>query len=111
MRVSQFVVLKVIGMVELVYSEKALRDIERLSDFLLETDPTEAQATAGLIIEALHLLTRHPDIGRKVQDGQRELVISRGKTGYLALYRVLPGLQRVLVLAIRHQREVGYTSV
>ena len=95
------------GMFELIYGEKALRDIERLSDFLLKTDPTEAQATAGLIVEAL---THHPEIGRKVQDGQRELVISRGRTGYLALYRVLPGQQRVLVLAIRHQREAGYTS-
>lgn len=98
------------GMFELIYGEKALRDIERLSDFLLKTDPTEAQATAGLIVEALQLLTHHPEIGRKVQDGQRELVISRGRTGYLALYRVLPGQQRVLVLAIRHQREAGYTS-
>jgi plasmid stabilization system protein ParE len=97
-------------MFELIYSERALQDIERLADFLLDTAPAEAQATAGLIIEALQLLTHHPEIGRKVQDGQRELVISRGRTGYLALYRLLPALQRVLVLAIRHQREVGYTS-
>lgn len=97
-------------MFELFYSEKALRDIERLGNFLLETDPTEAQATAALIVEALQLLTHHPEIGRKVQDGQRELVISRGRTGYLALYRVLPNLQRILVLTIRHQREAGYTS-
>jgi hypothetical protein len=36
------------------------------------------------------------------------LVISRGRTGYLALYRFLPLLDRVLVVALRHQRESGY---
>lgn len=39
----------------------------------------------------------------------RELVISRGRTGYLALYRVDEAKARVLVLAIRHQREAGFS--
>ena len=38
----------------------------------------------------------------------RELVISRGKTGYVALYRYLSGQDVILVLAVRHQRELGY---
>lgn len=96
---------------ELVYAEQALQDMERLSDFLLASDPSAAQATAGLIFEALEILVNNPEIGRKVHLGQRELVISRGRTGYLALYRFLPHLQRVLVLAVRHQREVGYKGV
>jgi plasmid stabilization system protein ParE len=37
----------------------------------------------------------------------RELVISKGRTGYVALYRYLPEQDRVDVLAIRHQRESG----
>jgi len=98
-------------MTELVYSEHALFDLERLADLLLESDPAPAEQTASLIFEALELLVRHPDIGRKVHLGQRELVISRGKTGYLALYRYLPRLDRVLVLAIRHQRESGYKTI
>lgn len=96
---------------ELVYAEQALLDMERLSDFLLASDPSAAQATAGLIFEALEILVNNPEIGRKVHLGQRELVISRGRTGYLALYRFLPHLQRVLVLAVRHQREVGYKGL
>ena len=93
---------------DLVYAAQALRDLERLSDFLRETDPHAAQDTAALIFEALEILVQHPEIGRKVHFGQRELVISRGRTGYLALYRFLPHLDRILVLAIRHQRESGY---
>ena len=95
-------------MIELVYAAQALRDLERLVDFLLETDPQAAQDTAALIIEALEILVQHPEIGRKVHFGQRELVISRGRTGYLALYRFLPHIDRILILALRHQREAGY---
>lgn len=98
-------------MTELVYTEQALLDLERLSDFLLETDPQAAQDTAVLIFDALEILVRHPEMGRKVHFGQRELVISRGRTGYLALYRFLPHIDRILVLALRHQRESGYKSL
>ncbi len=98
-------------MTDLVYAEQALLDLERLSDFLLETDPQAAEATAELIFEALEILVQHPEIGRKVHFGQRELVISRGKTGYLALYRFLPHVDRILVLALCHQRESGYKSL
>ena len=97
-------------MTELVYTEQALLDLERLSDFLLEADPLAAQATAALIFNALEILVQHPEIGRKVHFGQRELVISRGRTGYLALYRFLPHIDRLLVLALRHQRESGYRT-
>ena len=95
-------------MTELVYTAQALSDLDRLSDFLLETDPQAAQDTVVLIFGALEILAQHPEIGRKVHFGQRELVISRGRTGYLALYRFLPHIDRILVLALRHQRESGY---
>lgn len=97
-------------MAELVYAAQALRDLDRLVDFLLDADPHAAQETVELVFDALQILTRHPEIGRKVHVGQRELVISRGDTGYLALYRYLPRADRMLVLALRHQREVGYKS-
>lgn len=98
-------------MTELVYTGQALQDLERLSDFLLETDPQAAQDTAVLIFDALEILVQHPEIGHKVHFGQRELVISRGRTGYLALYRFLPHIDRILVLALRHQREAGYKGL
>lgn len=97
-------------MTELIFAARALEDLERLSDFLMPTDPQAAQDTVILIFEALEILVQHPEIGRKIHFGQRELVISRGRTGYLALYRFLPHVERVLVLALRHQREAGYRS-
>jgi plasmid stabilization system protein ParE len=38
----------------------------------------------------------------------RELVISYGQTGYIALYRFVVPQDKVRVLAIRHQREIGF---
>lgn len=95
-------------MAKLIYSGRALADLERLTDFLIETDPSAAEATIGLIEEAVELLRRHPLVGRPVEYGLRELVISRGRTGYVALYGFEEDRDAVLVLAIRHQRESGY---
>ena len=95
-------------MARLIYSVRALADLERLTDFLIETDPKAALKTVRLIEEAIELLARHPMIGRPVEPPLRELVISRGKSGYLALYSFESVDDAVLILAIRHQRELGY---
>ena len=95
-------------MAELIYSERALEDLDRLATFLLEDAPELAADTVELIREAVTVLRHHPDIGRPAEAGLRELVISRGRTGYLALYAYLPEQDTVLILAVRHQREVAY---
>lgn len=97
-------------MAKLSYSGRALADLERLTDFLIESDPRAALETVGLIEEAVGLLARHPLIGRPVEHPLRELVISRGRTGYVALYSFEEAQDAVLILAIRHQREAGYWS-
>lgn len=97
-------------MARLIYARRALADLERLSDFLLETDPAAALRTVDLISEAVQILQNHPLIGRPVEEGMRELVISRGRTGYLALYDYVAAHDAVLLLAIRHQREAGYAQ-
>ena len=90
------------------YAPRALLDLERLSDFLAQSDSGAAGRTVELIVTAVGILGQHPLIGRAAEAGLRELVISRGKSGYLALYRYAEERNRVLVLSIRHQREAGY---
>lgn len=90
------------------YSERALSDLERLTDFLLENDPVAALETTGLIVEAIQILDNHPLIGRPAEQGLRELVISRGRSGYLALYSYETAQDIVLILSVRHQRETGH---
>lgn len=95
-------------MARVIYAAHALADFQRLTDFLRENDPASASETVELIAEAVAVLENHPLIGRAVEEGLRELVISRGKSGYIALYSVETGHDAVLVLTIRHQREAGY---
>lgn len=54
------------------------------------------------------MLERHPLIGRPAEAGTHELVIARGRTGYVALYDWLEAIDTAVILALRHQREVGY---
>lgn len=98
-------------MAKLIYSERALSYLERLTDFLLETEPHAALGTVGLIEEAVTLLGRHPLVGRPVEHGLRELLISRGRSGYVALYSLEENQDAILILAIRHQREAGYCEM
>ena len=72
---------------------QAPNDLMRLSDFLLNSDPVAAEQTLVLIEQAL-----------------RELVISRGRTGYSALYSFEAAQDVALVLALRHCREAGFGS-
>ena len=95
-------------MTRLIISVDAAGDMERLCDFLLEKLPEEAQRTLDIILDGLDILKKHPAIGRPAPQGLRELVISRGRTGYLALYLYDEDADVVSVLALRHQREAGY---
>ncbi len=61
---------------------------------------------------SLSMLAAHPELGRRLggRSTLRELVISFGKTGYLALYEFSAGEGLIRVVAIRHQREAGYVG-
>ena len=95
-------------MAKLKFTEEAGRDLERLTDFLREADISVAVETVDLIVDAVSVLKRHPLIGRPVEHGYRELIISCGRSGYVALYQYDEPFDFVLILAIRHQRESGY---
>jgi plasmid stabilization system protein ParE len=91
------------------YSQQALDDIERLVEFLLSQDADSALAAADVIQDGVMLLARHPEVGRPTTDRNiRELVISRGNSGYIALYEFIEARDTVVILGLRHQREAGY---
>jgi addiction module RelE/StbE family toxin len=93
-------------MAKIVYAGQALTDLEHISNFLA-ANGMDAFETLDLIDEAITILVRHPLVGRQAELGLRELVISQGKTGYVALYSYEEEQDAILVLAIRHQREAG----
>lgn len=92
----------------IAYSDRALGDFEGIFDFFATDDPVLAATMVAAIGEAVSVLARHPLIGRPAEQGLHELVISRGRTGCVALYRYLDADDVVLALALRHQREAGY---
>jgi len=96
-------------LVRIVFSPRALQDLERPTDFLIEIDKTAALATLELIEEAIHILSQHPLIGRACDIHLRELVISRGKSGYVAMYSFDEIKNAILICSIRHQKESGIT--
>jgi len=91
-----------------VYSRNALANLERAFKSLDALSPDAAIAAVDAIRSAVEMLEHHPLIGRIVEGGLRELVISFGRSGYLALYRFVPARREVRILAIRHQRELDY---
>jgi plasmid stabilization system protein ParE len=91
-------------------TERALGDLERLFDFIAEEDPTRARKQLLSVRRAFELLADHPLLGREAEEGRRELILSRGRYGYVAKYRWRPAEDVVLILAVRHQREAGYTE-
>ena len=60
------------------------------------------------IQSAVDHLAAHPLVGRRLEGELRELVISYGQTGYVALYRFVVSKKEIRILAIRHQRELGF---
>jgi Plasmid stabilization system protein len=84
----------------------AVADLERLVAFLRENDAPAAASTVRVIFDGLRVLEKHPLIGRSLAHDRRELVIYRGRTGYLAQYHYDALADEVVILAIRHQREI-----
>ena len=95
-------------MAQVIYSGEAFTDVERIVEFLLKTSPEAAEQALESIGSAICILEAHPCIGRRVDDHIRELVISRGATGYLALYRFDSAFDVGRILRVRHHRESGY---
>ena len=97
-------------MTRVVYSRRALADLERLADFLRGEATGAAVAAIDVIFDGVEILERHPLVGRRCEAGLRELVISYGKSGYIALYSYESQEDVALILAIRHQREAGFAQ-
>lgn len=84
-------------------------DFERILDHLVSHQAAHIEARLREIVTAIDVLETNPLIGRPADNGKRELVIGKGPHGYVALYRYVDSLDIVFVLAVRAQREAGFT--
>lgn len=97
----------------IVFAEEALGDLETIFEFNFLADPATALDHIEKIRSAVLMLDIHPEIGRRIRghSSLRELVISHGKSGYVALYEHSAAESLVRGVAVRHQHEAGYRSV
>ena len=96
-------------MPRLIWSESALRDVQRLYRFLADNNREAAKRAVKAIRASVQVIAQHPDIGRPAEGMEpeyREWVIAFGDSGYIALYRYAGGT--ALIVAVRHQKEAGY---
>lgn len=84
-------------------------DFDRVLDHLALHEVHDPPARIQEIIKAIDVLEHNPYIGRPLGNDLRELVIGRRSHGYLAAYRYIAEADTVFVLALRSQREAGYT--
>ncbi len=83
-------------------------DFDRILDHLIEFEATDAVDRIDEILNAITVLESSPLIGRPTDNDLRELIIGRCAKGYVALYRYIPEIDTVFILAIRSQKEAGY---
>lgn len=92
-----------------IFAPAAIRDLERLREFLRTKNPQAAKRAGEAISQGVRILGLQPHLGRSVEDLPeefREWLIDFGDSGYVARYR-LDG-EAVVILALRHQREAGF---
>jgi plasmid stabilization system protein ParE len=83
-------------------------DFDRILDHLNRHEVADTHERIDAILQSLSVLKVNPLISRPARTNMRELVIGRQSRGYVALYRYVPEIDTVFVLAIRSQREAGY---
>jgi plasmid stabilization system protein ParE len=96
-------------MSRLIWSQPALLDVQRLYRFLAPKNPDAAKRAVKALRQGVKVLGQQPGIGRPIEDMSeefREWIIDFGESGYVARYRV--DIYAVTVLAVRHQKEVGF---
>jgi toxin ParE1/3/4 len=82
-----------------VYSPRAMRDLQGISAYLVERNPTGAANVLGAIKSSIETLSFFPQIGRVVDDAEhRRLPVLRYP--YLIYYRIAD--DELLILHIRH---------
>jgi plasmid stabilization system protein ParE len=96
-------------MPRLIWSPRALLDIQRLYRFLAHENVPAARRAVQAIRQGVAVLRHQPGVGRPVLDMPNEFrdwVIDFGESGYVARYRV--DAATVIILAVRHQKESGF---
>ncbi|MEZ5691697.1 MAG: type II toxin-antitoxin system RelE/ParE family toxin [Rickettsiales bacterium] len=96
-------------MPQIIFSEKAHSDIERLRNFLIVKNVDAAISAISAIRNHIVVLQKSPFIGRVIEDSElRELIVPFSNSGYIVLYKYYFDRDLVVIVAIKHQKEDDY---
>lgn len=98
-------------MPQVIFAPAAIRDLQRLRDFLRPKNLDAARRAGEAIRQGVKILGAQPRLGRMVDDLPeqfREWLIDFGDSGYVARYHI--DGDAVTILAIRHQKEAGFSG-
>ena len=96
-------------MPHLIWAPGAAADVQRLYRFLLPMNADAARRAVKAIRGGITILARQPRVGRPIEDMPsefRDWLIGFGDSGYVVRYRM--DRDTVTILAVRHQKEVGF---
>jgi len=82
------------------YAARALRDLERIAEYLGEHNPTAMHRILAAIQDSIDNLEHFPELGKPVRGAQRRLPVPR--SSYLVYYRIAG--EEVLILHVRDGR-------
>lgn len=96
-------------MPSLIWSARALSDLERINTLLAQENPALAREMVAEVRNRANLLNDFPAAGRPVPDlssRYRELILRRGKGALILRYSLEEG--RPVILRVHHSLEDGF---
>ncbi|PSW24741.1 plasmid stabilization protein [Photobacterium phosphoreum] len=94
-------------MSSVIYSQHAVRDLERLRRFLSDKKPIIAQRAVKAILQGVKTLAHSPFVGHLVDDfpaSLRDCLINFAYSGYVVRYVCIEN--ETIILAIRPQKKL-----
>jgi plasmid stabilization system protein ParE len=95
---------------KIVFSVGAAEQVQKIREFYRAREWSFAERAMKSIFASLRVLSKRVETGRPLVEapGLREHVVPFGKQGFVVLYRYDEDFDRVVILALRHQREAGF---
>lgn len=89
-------------MAEIIWSERALQNIQEIAEFIEKDSVQYAQTQVQSFFERANVLTKHPHAGRPVPELKDANIRQLLCGSYRLVYEVLPE-ERISILTIHHQ--------
>ena len=90
----------------LIVSQAAAADLERLHEFLADKNTAAARQAVSALVTAAESLHSFPERGRPSGvPNIRELIVPFGRSGYILRYAYSAATDEIIILRIWHGRE------